>query len=246
MIGERLRKARKAAGLAQVELAVAMGDRYNGQMISMVENNRSGLLMDGAVNAAKELEVSLDYLFGLTDDPTPAASRSSNHADGEYPVPEKNSLADTLIAVETTPPYEVNSDEDGPEETIEQLTEVAAAAGIGASAYDETVTAKVPFRSSWLRRNRINPRHCQIIGVRGASMEPTLPDGCSIIVDRNSGELQTGRIYVMRTEEGLVVKRVKQNAQGWWLMSDNPEWAPLFLTEETDIVGEVRWLARTF
>ena len=245
MIGERLAVARKRAGLAQVELAAALGDRYDQSMISQVESGQKTLRYDGLVKAVKELDISLDYLFGLTDDPTPAASRSSNHADGEYPVPEKNSLADTLIAVETTPPYEVNCDEDGPEETIEQLTEVAAAAGIGASTYDETVTAKVPFRSSWLRRNRLNPRHCQIIGVRGTSMEPTLPDGCSIIVDRNRGELQTGRIYVMRTEEGLVVKRVKQNAQGWWLMSDNPEWAPLFLTEETDIIGEVRWQART-
>ena len=77
-------------------------------------------------------------------------------------------------------------------------------------------------------------------------MEPTLPDGCQVIVDRNRKELRNGRIYVMRTEEGLVVKRVKQNAQGWWLMSDNPTWAPLFLSEDTDIIGEVRWSARTF
>ena len=45
-------------------------------------------------------------------------------------------------------------------------------------------------------------------------MEPTLPDGCQVIVDRNRKELRNARIYVMRTEEGLVVKRVKQNAQG--------------------------------
>ena len=77
-------------------------------------------------------------------------------------------------------------------------------------------------------------------------MEPTLPDGCQVIVDRNRKELRNARIYVMRTEEGLVVKRVKQNAQGWWLMSDNPTWAPLFLSEDTDIIGEVRWLGRTF
>ena len=29
-------------------------------------------------------------------------------------------------------------------------------------------------------------------------------------------------------------------------MSDNPTWAPLFLSEDTDIIGEVRWLGRTF
>ena len=211
--------------MAQVELAVALGDRYNQQMISMVETGKGNLLLDGAINAARELGVSLDYLTGLTDDPTPAANRDNPN----------------LAVAETKEPY--NSD---PEETIDRLDEVAAAAGSGSQTYDETVTARVPFRSAWLRRQRINPRHCNIIGVRGDSMEPTLPDGSQIIVNRNRKELRNGRIYVMRTEEGVVVKRAKQNAQGWWLMSDNPAWAPLFLTEETDIIGEVRWSGRTF
>ena len=175
--------------------------------------------------------MSADYLLGLTDDPTPAADRDS--------VP-------THAIAEPDPTYNTDGHQDDPEETIEQLAEVAAAAGVGAQVYDETTTGRVPFRRSWLRRNRIDPANCHIISVRGESMEPTLPDGCSIIVDRNRLELQTGCMYVMRTEEGLVVKRAKQNAQGWWLMSDNPEWAPLFLTEETDIIGEVRWAGRTF
>ena len=29
-------------------------------------------------------------------------------------------------------------------------------------------------------------------------------------------------------------------------MSGNPALVPLFLNEETDIIGEVRWMARTF
>ena len=224
MIGGRLAEARKRKGLAQVELAVAMGERYDQSVISAVENNRSSLRFDGLVNAARELGVSIDYLFGLTDDPTPAYSRNGpNYAVGEKETP----------------------DDTDPEETIDRLNEVAAAAGSGSEVYDETVTARVPFRSKWLRHHRIQPRHCHIIGVRGDSMEPTLPDGCQVIVDRSRQKLRPDGIYVMRTEEGLVVKRVKQNAQGWWLMSDNPAWAPLFLSEEADIIGEVRWMAIT-
>ena len=226
MIGERIRKARIERGLMQIDLAVAMGDRYGSSMISQLESGQRSLRLEGAVSAARELGVSLDYLTGLTDDPTP------------YPV---NVDSPNSAVAETKERYEADG-----EETLARLDEVAAAAGSGAEVYDETVTAKVPFRSSWLRRNRINPRHCNIISVRGNSMEPTLPDGCQVIVDRNRKELRNARIYVMRTEEGLVVKRVKQNAQGWWLMSDNPTWAPLFLSEDTDIIGEVRWLGRTF
>ena len=225
MLAKRLAEARKRAGLAQIDLAVALGGAHTQQMISLVERGSRGLRPGDIAKAAKELSTSADYLLGLTDDPTPPSSRTN----------QVHAVADTKEK------YEVD-----PDETIYRLDEVAAAAGSGAESYDETVTAKVPFRSSWLRRNRINPRHCHLIRVLGDSMEPTLPSGCQVMVDHSRRELRDGRIYVMRTENGLVVKRVKQNAQGWWLMSDNPGWAPLYLTEETDIIGEVRWMGRVF
>ena len=75
MIGERLLELRRRAGLTQTQLAVALGDRYTGSMISMVEHNHSALLLDGATKAAEVLNVSLDYLTGLTDDPTPLGAR---------------------------------------------------------------------------------------------------------------------------------------------------------------------------
>ena len=84
-IGERLAEARKRAGLRQVELAVAMGERYDQTVISAVENNRSRLRYEGLFRAAQELGISLDYLFGLTDDPTPAAelSERASSASGD-------------------------------------------------------------------------------------------------------------------------------------------------------------------
>ena len=82
MIGDRLAAARKRSGLTQVELAVALGDRYNQQMISHVERGRSSLLVDGLVNVAKELEVSTDYLLGLTEDPVPSELVSIHQVEG--------------------------------------------------------------------------------------------------------------------------------------------------------------------
>ncbi len=242
ILGQRLAASRKRAGLAQIELAAALGDRYSQSVISDVERGRSGLLVDGLVNAARELGVSLDYLIGLTEDPTPAAQLSEaahRHVDAK-------GRASARSTAETRASYGVEYDADGYQEHIERLEEVAAAAGSGAEGFDEMVTSTVPFRRDWLRRHRINPKHCKVIGVRGASMEPTLPNKCSIIVDRSQKQLRQGRIYVMRTEEGLVVKRAKHNAQGWWLLSDNPDWPPLMLTEETDIIGEVRWVGVAF
>ena len=74
MVGERLAAARDRAGLTQVDLADALGDRYDQAMISRVEYGQKRLRIDGAVAAARALGVSLDDLVGLTDDPTPAAA----------------------------------------------------------------------------------------------------------------------------------------------------------------------------
>ena len=80
MLGERLRKSRQRAGLIQTELAIALGRRYNAQMISMLEHNQRGIHFDGATEAARELGVSLDYLAGLTDTPAPAATLAAELA----------------------------------------------------------------------------------------------------------------------------------------------------------------------
>ena len=73
MLGQRLAAARKGARLRQADLPVSLGDPYDQTMISHVESVHSVLLLDWAVKAARKLGVSLDYLVGLTDDPTPSA-----------------------------------------------------------------------------------------------------------------------------------------------------------------------------
>ena len=59
--------------MTQTDLAVALGERYSQSMISQVERGRSSLLLDGLVAAANELNVSADYLLGLSDDPKPSS-----------------------------------------------------------------------------------------------------------------------------------------------------------------------------
>ena len=127
-----------------------------------------------------------------------------------------------------------------------RLLEFASAAGVGAEVYDETPIGLLWFRNDWLVSHSIDPEQSNIISVRGESMEPTLPDGCSILVDRKRREPQNGRIYVMRTEDGLVVKRVGRDAEGdWQIESEHSAWPPVPWTDTTEIIGEVRWSAVT-
>ncbi len=130
-----------------------------------------------------------------------------------------------------------------------EVVEVAAAAGGGAEVYDETVVGRLWFRDDWLDHRAIDPDQCNVITVRGESMEPTLPDGCSILVDLSHGRRRrrVGRIFVLRTEDGLVVKRVGKDTEGnWQIESEHPAWPPVPWSDTTEIIGEVRWAARTF
>ena len=215
LMGERLKEARVRAGLKQVELAAALGDRYDQTMISSVERGRSGLKVDGLVKACQALGVSVDYLLGLLDDPTPAA--------------ELSELAQ------------------GAKVAVVVMPQVAVSAGCGMMSYDETVVSMVPFPPGVLMELGVRAENCNLLIVRGDSMEPTLSDGSTILVDRGAFELRDRRIYVMRTEDGVVVKRVVRHGNfGWVLMSDNPIWSPMTLNEDVHVIGAVRWSSRKF
>ena len=125
--------------------------------------------------------------------------------------------------------------------------EVAAAAGGGTVNLDEApVKGPVWFRRDWLDGHGIDPTRCVVISVRGESMEPTLPAGSKILVDRDRTRRRAGRIFVVTTDEGLVVKRLERRGRQWFLASDHPSWQPVAWPRGAEVVGEVRWASRTF
>ena len=119
------------------------------------------------------------------------------------------------------------------------------AAGSGALDLDEAVKSYAYFRHEWLSRQGLVADRCSIIGVMGESMDPTLPEGCVILLDRNRRQRREGRIFVVRTEEGLVVKRAGKGTGGvWQLVSDHPRWPDAPWPTNAAIIGEVKWMAR--
>ena len=126
---------------------------------------------------------------------------------------------------------------------------MASAAGSGA-VDDERVTGRLKFRQAWLARHSLVPRYCRVIHVLGESMEPTLVDGCVMLVNRARRQRHIGRIYVARTEDGLIVKRAGKDSSGaWQLIPDHPDkrtWPSRPWPPDAEIIGEVVWAARTF
>lgn len=124
--------------------------------------------------------------------------------------------------------------------------EFEVAAGGGAINLDEArVKGQVWFRRDWLDNHGLDPARCMVISVRGESMEPTLPDGCSILVDRQRTRRGDGRIFVIDTEDGLIVKRLGKEGRRWVLVSDHDAWPSEPWPAGAEPVGQVVWMART-
>ena len=232
IIGQRVREARSLRGLNQGQLAARIGTSR--VAVSMVEGGHTGFSVERVGAAARALGVSTDYLHGLTDDPTPAVQllRALADATGGGRLDDRRARA-------------------GPGDDGDYIgvSELASAAGGGAEVYDERVTGRIKFRRAWLARHGLVARNCRVIKVIGESMEPTLADGCSILVNHAGRQRRIGHIYVVRTEDGLIVKRAGKDLSGvWQLVSDNPDkraWPNRPWPEDAEIVGAVRWTART-
>ena len=95
---------------------------------------------------------------------------------------------------------------------------------------------RLAFRKGWLRKQRINAKKASIIEVLGDSMEPTLEDGCIILVDHQRLALASQKIFVVRVDDGVLIKRAVGSNRRWRLVSyaghvlmensDNPEYKP--------------------
>ncbi len=111
----------------------------------------------------------------------------------------------------------------------------------------EPTSESIWFGRDWLRRHGLDSSQCLIIRVQGKSMETTLPDGCSVLVNRGQRQRRVGRIYALCTEEGMVVRRAGRDGAGRWLLeSDHPDWEPEAWLDEAEVIGQVRWMARMF
>ncbi len=128
-----------------------------------------------------------------------------------------------------------------------EIREADVAAGGGAVNLDEApVRGYLAFQRAWLDRHALDPTQCVVIEVRGESMEPTLPEGSSILVDGTRRRWRKGRTFVFLTGDGLIVKRADEDETGRRLLaSDHPAWAPIALPDDASILGEVAWTART-
>jgi len=126
------------------------------------------------------------------------------------------------------------------------VVELEASALDSGGMLDDRVIGSLWFPRNWLSERGLDPARCAVLGVYGISMEPTLPSGCRIMVDLQRRRLARDEIFLVQTDDGLVVKRAGQGSGGGWLLlSDHPSWNPKPWPSDSEIVGQVVWMERT-
>ena len=122
---------------------------------------------------------------------------------------------------------------------------IGGAAGPGAFVDDENVIKLIGFRRDWLRKNGINPDKCSLIDVLGNSMEPELRDKAIILIDHQRTRRLAGRIFAVRSDDGLQIKRLEHDNHDWLLVSDHERYKPVRWPREAEVIGQVMWTGRT-
>lgn len=85
--------------------------------------------------------------------------------------------------------------------------------------YDEVELITIDPR--WIAKRGLNASKLIAIDVKGDSMEPTLYDGDTVILDTSDTEPVDGVVFAVNYEGEDVVKRLVRDAGSWWLSSDS-------------------------
>lgn len=132
----------------------------------------------------------------------------------------------------------------------ELIPKTSARAGAGSShLIDDETEGLYAFRKDFLSTLRIS-KNAVLLDVLGDSMEPTLRNGDTILIDRADTEVHDGLIYLVGFQQQLLVKRLFRDIAGLVLRSDNTAYRETLIPPEymDDFVvfGRMRWMARTF
>ena len=87
---------------------------------------------------------------------------------------------------------------------------------------------------------KVNLAKHHAIRALGDSMEPTIKDGDVIFVEPFAGDFANNRVYIIKRQDDVFVKRLKKENDSFEIISDNPDYLPYKLQHnEIQIIGRV-------
>lgn len=122
--------------------------------------------------------------------------------------------------------------------------DIEASAGPGSLFDQELISGYLKFRKDWLTREGLHPKDLVAIRVTGDSMDGTLSDGDTVLIDRS--RTKPDGVFAIRIGDGLRIKRLQKMTDGSLrVSSDNPMYQPEVIhpenMEQVEIVGQCYW-----
>ena len=101
--------------------------------------------------------------------------------------------------------------------------DVALSAGSGCCWVEHPDNEPLVFRLRWFVHKGVRPEQCRALYVRGVSMEPTLLDGDTVLIDTARTEVQDDAVFALIFHGDLYIKRLfRLPGGGVEMRSDNP------------------------
>ncbi len=234
----KLNQLEKLAEFLGVPLTRLFADRDNGSLERPSPRSREAEIEDRLRRAlraeARELRAGLrrDVDFLLRERRAGSGDASSGDASlGAYTTDRS--------------PSDYLTDEDDPHHA--PLVEIRESDPAYAAPHAAPASQSVWFGLHWLRQQGLDSTECVLVRIQDDSMGSTLPEGCSVLVNRKQRQRRVGCILALHTGDELWVRRAGKNASGaWTLECDHPDRPPAEWPDDAQIIGEVRWMARTF
>lgn len=108
---------------------------------------------------------------------------------------------------------------------------------------------KLAFRRNWLKYRGLYEKDLVLVFAKGDSMEPTISDNNTLMIDTSQRDLTDGSIYVIRADHHLIAKRVQKLwNKGILLLSDNKEYKEQLVEPNEanilEVIGRVVWIGK--
>ena len=121
---------------------------------------------------------------------------------------------------------------------------IEAGAGPGRFVVADAEYGALAYRRDLLREMGVNPEVAGLATVRGHSMNNLLHDGDTVLIDRSDVNIRSGRCYVFRLGDELLVKYLQRLPGGLVeAISENADvFKPFTITPDQDmeLIGRVR------
>ena len=126
---------------------------------------------------------------------------------------------------------------------------ISVSTGHGAFNGTARIERHLAFRKKWVDYKGLDKSQLAVVFAKGDSMEPTIHNNNTILVDLSDKKLSEGLIYVVRLGEELYAKRLQQYLDGSVrLISDNKEYVDQHVQphelEQLEIIGKVIWIGK--